>query len=163
MNRLANTLFVLLISLALSACGTTPPLPTQLDGVYGGLFSAPGYPDSVAFAMDVTTTDSGSIYGDGALSDGYNTAYVSVTGTSDTSGNVNLTFTDVYNDKIYIYSQKSGRMFNGSWRMPSISGSGTIRYTDENNIDNLAHQNLALQHLPPLHPDIGGSLQDVLR
>lgn len=126
----------------LTACGGggsgSGSAPIQVEGIWGGVLNQSG-DDFAIFAMDVTTTSTGVVSGDGAIrfAASANDVPVSVSGAT-TPTSIAITLTDVADDTIIIDARKEGRVYRGTWRYPSGSLEGSVRVVSEENVDLLS-------------------------
>lgn len=133
-------LFVVVAMLAtlLVSCsnaGGSGNRPLQINGLWGGVLSYAGG-DFAVFAMDVTTSVSGSsgtISGYGLMTDGSLDVPLAITGTTR-QGEVALVMTDAYNSRIYLSGESAGQLVRGNWSFPNGSVNGTFRMSYEDNI-----------------------------
>mgnify|MGYP006451237277 CR=1 FL=1 len=121
----------------LSTCGgggggsSDPPL--QIEVIWRGVLNQSGA-DFAVFAMDVTTTTSGVVSGNGAIEFYGSGDYVSLSATgSMTSTEIAITLKDAVNDTIIIDARREGDLYRGTWRWPSLSAEGSVRLAAEKN------------------------------
>lgn len=130
---------MLVVAAVLAGCSSTPPQPYKLSGFWGGVMNYGGV-DFMVFAMDVSTTASGTVSGYGIVTDDPTISsgvWVQVTGVTQPTA-VNLTLTDLVNDTIQLSGNVEGAVIRGTWSYASGGYGGSFRMVAEENVDLLA-------------------------